>query len=100
MTEQSKAPAVLLSTKFCEEHGHFFHSSGVVFARDAQGVAFRGGPDWHGARKYMVYLCNRCLMPVEVKITPHLEQRKGQPFEGSGLDKGQKLRDQKIKIHA
>ena len=105
MAEETKPPALPLDSKYCDEHGHFFHSGGIAFARDAQGVAFRGGPDWHSARKYAVYVCQRCLLRIEVKISPVVEQRpKGSPFQErtSSIDKTQKLKDQqpRVKIHA
>ncbi len=59
----------------CQTHGHNYHHVGYVFARDARGIAFRGGREWHGEAKFAVLVCGKCGETIERQIGPPLEDR-------------------------
>lgn len=66
----------------CEEGSdHNYRPASVIFAKDANGVAFRGGgAAWHAAAKFSVFVCTRCLDTKEVCIAPVLQVRGGPQF--------------------
>jgi len=62
----------------CEQNGHNYHQSNVVYAKDSSGVAFRGGgAQWHEAAKYSVYVCGRCADTKEICVSPRLVIKPG-----------------------
>jgi hypothetical protein len=65
----------MFNNEKCATEGHNFHSQSYVYARDEKGIAFKGGNDWHVARKYTQLFCSRCGITFEVEVCPHLERR-------------------------
>lgn len=61
-----------IATSVCHKLGHEYVSSCTQFARDRQGLAFKGdGAD--RAAKHQVWVCRKCGSCLEVCIIPKLE---------------------------
>jgi hypothetical protein len=54
---------------------HNFYRTDYVFARDLNGVAFRGH-GWATAPKYTRAFCQHCGQTIEIQICPPIEVRK------------------------
>ena len=53
---------------------HQYYRTDYVFARDTNGVAFRGH-GWMTAPKYMRAFCQRCGTTIEIQVCPSIEIR-------------------------
>lgn len=63
------------SKTVCEVYGHAYHAANYMFSRTNSGKPFRGGPEWHGAAKFAIFVCGKCGSSIECQIGPALEDR-------------------------
>ena len=72
--EEKQESLPITVNAICAKNGHRFYPSNYIFARDAQGVAFKGA-EFHTAPKYVRYVCGNCTVVREIQVCPRLENR-------------------------